>query len=137
MKWSLDVNRTNYHWLKNDALEAVDIKDSNLSLKLINNDLTMNFDLELIDYSRKHNEFNIRVYLPDSLREYFGMEYINLENKYRTYGHRRLVNVEEQIILPLSDDYSEQFYDFQWTLEDVTYVLYNDKEEVVILQHGF
>ena len=32
MNWILDFSRTNYHWIKDDGLIALDIEESNISL---------------------------------------------------------------------------------------------------------
>ncbi|MCY6485057.1 hypothetical protein OW763_11970 [Clostridium aestuarii] len=138
MNWSLDFTRTNYHWLKRDGLNAVDIVDTDINLNGSNEELTINFKLELIDYSRSQNEFKIRVYLPKSLSDYVGKDFYEFEKHYRTYGNRSILNVKEQIVVRLDNDYTRKSsFDSQWYWEDVEYQLYNKKEVVKIMEHGF
>lgn len=53
MNWVLDVSRTNYHWIKDDGLAAIDIEESNISLSGTDDEMIININLELKDYSRK------------------------------------------------------------------------------------
>ncbi|MCM1992558.1 hypothetical protein [Oceanirhabdus seepicola] len=138
MNWSLDFTRTNYHWLKRDGLKAVHIAQSDINLGHSNEELTINFKLELIDYSRSRNEFKIKVYLPKSLSDYVGKEFYEFEKDYRTYGNRSTLNVTEQIVVKLDNDYTpNSLFKTQWYWEDVVYELYNKKEEIRIIEHGF
>jgi hypothetical protein len=137
MNLSLDFTRTNYHWIMRDGLNAVDIADSKIDLGGPDDQLTINFKLKLIDYSRSQNEFKIRVYLPKSLRDYVGKDFYEFENDYRTYGNRSILNVEEQIVAKSDNNYSQQrLFDSGWYLEDVEYELYNKKEVIRIIEHG-
>lgn len=79
MRLLLDCARTNYHWLMRDGLNSVDIVDSEITLSGHNEELTMNFKIEIIDYSRSQNEFKIRINLPESLSNYTGKEFLNLK----------------------------------------------------------
>lgn len=138
MKWSLDFTRTNYHWLKKDGLNAVDIVDANINLNRSSEKLTVNFKLELIDYSRSENEFKIRVYLSKSLSDYIGQEFYEFENDYRTYGNRSILHVEKQIVVVLNDDYiRKDLFASRWYREDVEYQLYNENQVITIKKHGF
>lgn len=138
MNWSLDFTRTNYHWLKRDGLKAVDIVDTDINLNGSNEELTINFKLELIDYSRSQNEFKIRVYLPKTLSDYVGKEFYEFEKDYRTYGNRNILNIKEQIVVRLDNDYTRKnSFDSQWYWEDAEYQLYNKKEVIKIIEHGF
>lgn len=138
MKWSLDFTRTNYHWLKKDGLNAVDLVNANINLNGSSEKLTVNFKLELIDYSRSENKFKIRVYLPKSLSDYVGKEFYEFENDYRTYGNRSILNIREQIVVVLDDDYiRKDLFDSRWYREDVEYQLYNENQVITIKKHGF
>lgn len=137
MNLSLDFTRTNYHWIMRDGLNAVDIADSNIDLSGSDDQLTINFNIKLIDYSRSRNEFKIRVYLPKSLSDYVGKEFYEFENDYRTYGNRNILNVKEQIVVKSDNNYSQQrLFDSGWYLEDVEYELYNKEEAIKIIEHG-
>lgn len=137
MNWGLDFSRTNYHWIKDDGLRALDIEESNISLSSINNEMIININLDLKDYSRKHNNFRIRVYLPESLSDYTNKEYYDFETYYYTHGGRSIFNIEEDIVINLNNNHIElQLFESQWFWEDTVYELYNSEEKVEIIQHG-
>lgn len=139
MKWTLDFTRTNYHWIMKDGLNAVDINESKISLANHNDsNIKIIVKIELIDYGRSQNKFKIRVYLPKTLRENLGREYIELEQYYMTIGNRRTtLTVNEQIVVHLDDaNLQDKIFDSQWYWEDTKYELYNDNEVVEIIDHG-
>ena len=57
MKWSLDITRTGYCWIKKDNLRSIDIGDSKVTLAGSNDKLTMILNLELIHYGTTQNNF--------------------------------------------------------------------------------
>ena len=137
MTWVLEVTRTNYHWVKKDGLNAVDIKESNISLASYNEELRIQIELKLIDYSRSSNEFKIRVYLPDSLSDYVGEKTYVLENYYRTHGNRKIIELDEYILINLDKDtIDEDIFASQWYYDEVIYELFNEQEAVKIIDHG-
>lgn len=137
MRWTLGFSRTNYHWLRGDELRAVDIKESDIRLSGSDDDMIINVNLKLIDYGRKENQFKIKVYLPETLRKYVGGEFYEFENYYRTHGNRNILNINEEIMFKLAGDYEhEKLFESNWHWEDIEYKLYNDKEEVKIIEHG-
>lgn len=133
MNWTLDLTRTSYHWVNRDGLNGVDIMEPNISLGGSNDKVTINISLEVIDYSKNTNDFGIRVYMPDSLSDYVGMQVIELENSYRTHGDREVIRVNESIVINLNRSLD---HDFQWANESTNYELYNEKEVVKIIDHG-
>lgn len=138
MKWTLDVSRTNYHWIKGDGLRAMDIEESNVSISTINDERIISVTLELKDYGRKQNEFKVRVYLPQGLRDYVGEEFYDFESNYYTHGRRSVTNIREEIKIKANDHYAgRQLSDSKWYWEDLTYELYNDEEKVEIIRRGF
>lgn len=136
MRWTLDFSRTNYHWIRNDGLRAIDIEESNISLTGTDNKMIMNVTLELKDYSRNHNKFKIRVYLPKSLSSYTDKEFYEFENYYFTYGNRNITNIQEDIVFELNSNKTNELFDSTWFWEDVEYELYNNEERIKIIQHG-
>lgn len=137
MNWTLEVSRTNYHWIKRDGLSAVDIKEANINLESYNDVLKLQVDLELINYSRGYNEFKIRVYLPKTLSEYIGKEFYELEGYYGTAGNRSTLNINEEIVIKLDNpNMQEKVFDSKWYWEDNKYELYNENEVVEIIDHG-
>lgn len=136
MRWTLDFSRTNYHWIKDDGLRAIDIENSNISLSGSDSKITVKVNMELKDYSRKQNKFKIRIYLPESLNSYTGKEFYEFENYYFTHGNRNITNIEEEIILKLDKENTDKLFQSKWYWENVEYELYNDEEAIKIIQHG-
>ena len=136
MKWTLDFSRTNYHWLKNDGLNAIDIQDSNISLSGSDNEMTVNVYIELKDYSRKQNRFKVRMYLPESLNTYTDKDFYEFENYYFTHGNRNITNIEEEIVLELDNEEIDELFESKWRWENIEYEFYNDEETIKIVQHG-
>lgn len=137
MRWTLDISRTGYHWIKDDGLRAVDIKESNISLQGSNDELIIKVNMELKYYSRKQNKFNVRVYLPETLKEYTGKEFYELENHYYTHKDMRMSHIQENITVKIDDSFDESKRSgSQWFWEDMEYELYNSDETVRIIHHG-
>jgi len=137
MNWTLDFTRTNYHWIKKDELNAVDIKEADINLESSDNILKVIVNLELIDYSRGQNEFKIRVYLPKSLSKYSGKEFYELEDYYYTFGNRSTLNIKEEIVVNLDNSgIQEKIFDSKWYWEETKYELYNEDDVVQIIDHG-
>ena len=136
MRWTLDFSRTNYHWIKDDGLRAIDIENSNISLSGSDSKITVKVNMELKDYSRKQNKFKIRIYLPESLNSYTGKEFYEFENYYFTHGNRNITNIEEEITLKLDKENTDKLFESKWHWENVEYELYNDEEAIKIIQHG-
>ena len=122
---------------KGDGLKTVDIVDANVNLGSSNDKLTINFKLELIDYSRGQNKFKIRAYLPKELSEYTGKEFYEFEKDYITYGNRNKMDVEEHIVINSdNEDARRSLTDSQWYQKDFEYELYNEKEVIKVIDHG-
>lgn len=138
MNWLLEFGRTNYHWLRKDGLNAVDIKDPQFNFNGNKDELTFNVSLTLIDYSRATNEFKIRVYLPKYFNNAAENEYFDLNRSYRTHGYRTEFKVDETIQIKLNDSsVLQQMSNPQWNNDTIKYVLYNDKDAVEIIDHGW
>lgn len=137
MNWTLELTRSSYHWIRNDGLNAVDIKEADMNMQGMNNDIKLNLNLELIDYGRGHNQFRIRVYLPKSLSEGLGKEFYELEPIYHTSGHRGVLNVNESIDLYIDNDMARtNIFDSNWSFEDFKCEVFNEDEVVKIINHG-
>lgn len=138
MKWTIDFTRMGYHTLKNDGINSIDIKDSDITLNSTNDSTVININLKLVDYSRRHNKFNLRVYLPKTLSEYTGKEYYDLKNNYETDGSNYILNINEDLLLNTEYTNSHDYlFQSNWFYEDVRYELYDDNETVSIIKHGF
>ncbi len=137
MNWTIDFMRTNYHWIKKDGLNSVDIKEADLNLSSSDGTTKIKIKLELVDYSRSLHQFKIRVYLPESLSKYAGMEYYDFDNNYSIHGIHNKLNVEEEIVVNFGDSVIQnKMLDSKWFWEDTKYELYNDNEEIIIIDRG-
>lgn len=134
--WSMDTARKGYHYVIGDELNALDIKESNISLSSLNNNLCMKVDLQLKNYGKKESKFKIRVYLPKSIREYTNKEYYELDNSYSVQTYPVLFNINEVIDLHYGEYPQEKLRHSNWYNEDVVYELYNDEETIKIIRHG-
>lgn len=137
MNGTIDFMRTNYHWLRKDGLNSVDIKKADMNLESIDGTTRIKIKLELVDYSRSSHQFKIRVYLPESLSNYAGMEYYEFENYYSIHGVHNKLYVQEEIVINFdSSVIQNKMLDSHWYWEDTKYELYNNNEEVEIIDHG-
>ncbi|HEX3021806.1 MAG TPA: hypothetical protein VHP81_05375 [Lachnospiraceae bacterium] len=143
MRWTIDVVRTNIYWLTGDGLHAVDIEESNIFYSSNSysesdrGDLFITIDLKVKDYGRERKDFRVRVYLPETLRELVGIEYLDLEQQYQTQGKRVTINVNEQMKVVVDDKVLERISYGKIVAEDVKYKLYNEKESITIIDHGY
>lgn len=134
MNWTIDVTRSNYYWIKQEKLKAVDVAESNLRVSNINNETTkLSVELTLKDYSRRSNEFKIRVYLPEALSKATGTKVCELTNVVRTSGDRRKVNIVEEIEFTTKEKMGP--LDSEWYYEEIKYELYNEEEIVTYIDH--
>lgn len=137
MSWTIDFMRINYHWLKQDGLNSVEIKEADIHLESSDGTTKIKIKLELVDYSRSLHQFKIRVYLPKSLSKYAGIEYYDFGNNYSIHGRHDKLNVEEEIVINFGDStIQNKMLESDWYWEDTKYELYNDDEEVVIIDRG-
>lgn len=138
MRWTLDVTRTNYHWIKDDGLKAIDIEDATTNTSISNSEMKINIKLELKDYGRNQNRFKVRVHLPENLSDYVGEEFYDFENTFSTHGRRNTYTIEDDIVITgISEDNRGELINFRWNLEDICYELYNDEENIKIVKPRF
>lgn len=134
---TIDTVRTIYYGISKAGLNSVDMEDSRLGISTVNGTGSINIELELKDYGRTGQEFGIRIYLPETLRECMGMEAYEFTGRYRTYGNRNTVDVREEIEIPyIPEDKLEYLEESQWYWEDVRYELFNEEETVKIIRRG-
>ena len=137
MNWSIDMTRSFFFWFQEDKLSAVDLDDSNLSLAGANNKLTLTVHLTFVDYSSSGNSFQYRIYLPESLSKYTGVDVLESDTLYTTSGNRNKTGITETFDLYLKDNNAlDQACSSEWSYEDTTYELYNQSETVKIVDHG-
>lgn len=135
MKYSIDFLRSGYYWIRNDKLDTVDIMDSNISIRGTNDKVNINFKIEVKDFGKNHNEFQIRVYLPTEIRKMVGYDYYETVNTYRTTRHNNRIKVNETWTID-RNDIQKKIEDPLWIYEDVKYELFNEDEVIDILVHG-
>lgn len=134
MNLALDITRSNYHWIKDDGLRAIDIEKSNFNFAGSDNKLEINLELQLKDYSKDGSEFKLRVYLPDRLSAYTGEDVYEFDNIYSTHGRRHSYDIKGEIVIePISDRDREELFMYRWYGEDIEYELYNDEESIKII----
>ncbi len=138
MTWSIDLSRQAYHYLVGDKLTAIDIKESNISLSSVNDDLSMRVDLKLKNYGRNESKFNIRVYVPESIKEQTNKEFYDLDFPYFSEDYAHEFTIQEDIpLLTRQDAKKKLVYSTNLYRDDVVYELYNSKERVRIIRHGY
>lgn len=130
MNWILDVSRTNYHWIKGDELKAIEIEESSISLNGSSEETSLSFTLDIKDYSKKANNFKIRIVLPENMSRYTDKKTYELDDDYFTYGRRDLNHIEGRVDLELKDeDTQRQLFESDWSGEEIEYEFYNEKEK--------
>jgi hypothetical protein len=138
MNWTIDMVRTGYYTYINPGIQAIDIEESHISLHHFDVETKIAVDLKLKYYSsRNPNEFKIRIYLPKTLSNYAGKEYIELENLYQVYGHNDVLSIHEDIPITTTNNSLDDSSWSDWYYEDVRYELYNDNEKISILQRKY
>lgn len=136
--WSIDLTRQGYHYVVDDKLNAIDITESRISLSSFNDDLSMRVDLKLKNYGRSESKFNIRVYVPESISAQTNKEFYDLEFPYFSEDYAHEFTIQEDIpLLSIEDANDKLGYSTNWYRDDVVYELYNSKEKVQIIRHGY
>lgn len=137
MNWFVDSMIGNYHWLKNDGLNTIEIEGVNSNIVTEANSVKINIEMDLIDYGRNQNEFTIRVFLPKTLVKYLGNEYYEFDEYYITHGNCNKLVIKKQITLNIDDnELIEEISDSKYYYDDMKYELYNKEESVVNIKHG-
>ncbi|MBS4537098.1 hypothetical protein GOQ27_01410 [Clostridium sp. D2Q-11] len=137
MKLTLDVARTNYHWIMGDELESIEIEDSDLHISRINNEAFLQLNIQLKDFNKNENKFKIRLYYPKDIQEYIGKEHVDLEAYHFTYGERSSSSINETIDIDLDSRTLDKIEaDYNWQDQDYKIEIYNENEEVMNIVRG-
>lgn len=138
MRSSVEAVKTAYFWTINDGLKSIDLKDANFKiLDVTDSEATLKIKLTLIDHGRDTTDFKVRLYLPGSLMNYFDTELIELDEQYKTFGHRNVFSIDKNITVNLADGCTaEEVQDSHWYWETFRYDLYNEKQSVKMIYHG-
>ncbi|UWG96550.1 hypothetical protein LPY66_16920 [Dehalobacter sp. DCM] len=134
----MEAVKTAYFWTINDGLKSIDLKDANFKiLDVTDSEATLKIKLTLIDHGRDTTDFKVRLYLPGSLMNYFDTELIELDEQYKTFGHRNVFSIDKNITVNLADGCTaEEVQDSHWYWETFRYDLYNEKQSVKMIYHG-
>lgn len=138
MKASLDVAKMAYFVVSKNELRSIDIKDSNISFADIKgNEATLNLRLSLTDYGKNDTNFKVRLYLPESLKNYFQADFLDFDESYKTNGNRSVFSIDKKITLQFANGTSvEKIMDTHWHWETFKYQLYNDEDSTELIYHG-
>lgn len=137
MKKTLDFTSASYFYLLKSGLQTIDIEDSDVKFAFQDNELTINFKLVLIDFGKESNQFKIKAHLPEKIATHIGKEILEFKKEYRTYGHKNVKTIEEEMVIQLDNKEDvESLMDSQWFWETFQYELYNENESIKIIVHG-
>ncbi|AHF07224.1 hypothetical protein [Desulfitobacterium metallireducens] len=138
MKGSLDLAKNAYFQAMKVELKSIDIKDSNLSFSDINeHQATLSISLSLTDYGRNDSNFKVRMYLPESLKEYVQADFLEFDESYQTFGNRQILNITKKITVPLEEGTNgEKIMDTHWYWDTFKYELYNESNSSELVYHG-
>lgn len=138
MKGSLDLAKNAYFGAMTDELKSIDIKNSNISISEINNNTaTINVSLTLTDYGRNNSNFKVRMYLPESLKTSFQVDFLEFDESYRIFGNRDFLNITKEITVPLEEGTTvEKIKDTHWSWDTYKYELYNESSFSELIYHS-
>lgn len=138
MRSSLDFVKASYFRMMDNELSAIDFKDTNITiLEIKDNEATINVRLALTDYGRDAKDFKVRMYLPESLENYFMADFLEFEELYETYGDQHELNIDKKITVQLAEGTSvDDIWDTNWDWETFKYELYNDSSSTELIYHG-
>ncbi|AKL96980.1 hypothetical protein CACET_c35490 [Clostridium aceticum] len=140
MGQSIHLARSTYHALAQSNLAAVDCNFDNSSINITtgeDGEVLVNVSLELIDYGRNHNQFKVRIHIPEKWQAYFDMDSLQLEKIYTTDGYRNTIKIQEELQLQIAEGHTESdIWNHRWYNQTFYYELYNDEESIMIINHG-
>lgn len=138
MRSSLDFVKASYFRMMDNGLTAIDFKDTNITfLEIKDNEATINVRLALTDYGRDVRDFKVRMYLPESLENYFKADFLEFEELYKTYGDQHDLNIDKKITVQLAEGTTvDDIWDTNWDWETFRYELYNDSSFTELIYHG-
>lgn len=139
MRESIQFTRSTYHAIVQSGLASVDCNFDKSSINVAwgeSREVTVNVNLELINYGRNHNQFKVRIHIPEKWQAYFDVDYLQLEETYTIDGYRNTIKIQEQLNLEITERYTvEDARNHPWYYETFHYELYNDKESIMIVDH--
>ncbi|MDO0822594.1 hypothetical protein [Desulfosporosinus nitroreducens] len=138
MRSSVDFGKITYFRGMDNELRSIDFKDTDIKIFEIKaNEATINVRLSLTDYGRDMSKFKVRMYLPDSLANYFNEDFLEFEELYKTYGHQHELNIDKKIKVQLANGTTiKDISDTDWDWDTFKYELYNDSSSTELTYHG-
>ena len=122
----------------NDELKSIDLKDTSITIQedMNKNEATVHVKLALTDYGRDIRDFNIRMYLPDSLKSHFNLDSLEFDETYKTFGNRNVLNIDKAITVQLTSDSSaKDIFNTHWDWDTFKYQLYNESNASDLIYH--
>ena len=120
-----------------EGLKAIDLKDVNIQITGLKDDVaTIKVKLELIDYGSGNRNFDVRMYLPESMKSLVNRDFVDFKDSYNTYGHSRELNIDKEINVQSAEGANiEDIIDSHWDWDTVNFDLYNDKSFSKLIYH--
>lgn len=136
MKWSLHFVRYSFYRIKQDTLASLDMKEPDIRIQGNDQKATITLEFEVIDFGRGNQPFRFRVFLPESIHEFTGIEVYESETDYRSGPYP--IKIQESFEVLFDDVMKmDQLYLSDWQRGDTVYELYNEKETVQIIDQGY
>jgi hypothetical protein len=103
MNWGIDIMRTGYHSIKNEGVSGVEIMDTVTSLSIEDNRVIINANIKLKNYNIRGKSLRVRIYFPEELAQMINKTYYESERVHKTYGNRKIRDVQEIISIELKN----------------------------------
>lgn len=136
MNYSVNGARTLYHYVADDGLNALDLKDTNISTTCNEDNLVININLILDNYGRSENTFKVKVYIPESLSGIIGTDSYETDSYYYSFPNEKEINVMTTLVVKADAAMQEEILNSEWYDDGMKFELYNDEEVVKIVKHG-
>jgi len=136
MNYSINGARTLYHYVANDGLNALDLKNTNISTTCNEDDLVININLILDNYGRSGNAFKVKVYLPESLSSIIGTDSYETDSFYYSSPNEKEISIMTSLVVKADAAMQEEILNSKWEEDGMNFELYDDEEVVKIIKHG-
>lgn len=138
MKLSIDISRSLFYLVTQANFKTIDMEDSRINIQEVNDTMVASFQLELKDYSWSRKEFKVRIYLPEELSSYSGIDVYEPDMSYRTGGYLKTFIVDAPLVFKITDETAvSQLFLSDWRSGRIVYELYNEEEVIKIIDQGY
>ena len=125
MKLGIDITRTGYYSIKNEDVSSIEIIDTRAILSIEDNRAIINANLTLKNYSIRDKSLMIRTYFPEELAQIINKTYYESGTVHRTYGNRKVRDIQEIISIELKDEkVREELLNYWRSGPELEYELY-------------